>query len=562
MNYRWIFRQHDDENTVHELASSLKIPKSLANVLVARGVRSINEAEIFFQPTLMEVHDPYLMRDMAQAVDRIIDSIKNGELIWIHGDYDVDGTASASMLLLFLREIGAKVDYYVPDRFDEGYGLSQKSVNLAISKGASIIITVDVGITSFDSLNYAKSHNLECLICDHHEPGDELPDVYAILDPVRQGCDYPFKHLSACGVTFKFIQALAIKIGKPELAFEYLDFVAVASAADMVPLVGENRVLVHFGLNKLNNCPRPGFKGLFDCTGMKLGQITTVNIVYSLAPLINAAGRMGDALRSVDMMTQKDELKAFNIAQQLEQENRRRRVFDEQTFEEAIPMAEEAIEKHDVRALVLHKPHWHAGIIGIVASRLVDRFHRPVVLLTSIDHVAKGSARSISSFDVHSALKKCNRFLLEFGGHKHAAGLSLAEANIPEFSIEFNKIASEKISIDMTVPEIMIDSELKFNELSPNFIDFLGSFAPFGFENYKPVFYTKNVTSQNGVKVTGKNIRFRAFQSNFAIDAIGYNLADKVKVITSGNPFEIVYNIEQMSYNGQNSPQIYIKDIR
>jgi single-stranded-DNA-specific exonuclease len=563
LEYRWTFRNKSNEETIHEFARTLKIPVSLANVLAARGVASVAEAEKFFKPSLEDLHDPFLMKNMDRAVDRIFEAIERKGLIWVHGDYDVDGTASTSLMLQFLRSIGAKVDYYIPDRFEEGYGLSKKSIDTAKKKGAEIVMTVDVGITSVEYLNYAKSKGIDCIICDHHEPGEVIPDVYAIIDPLQEGDIYPFKHLSACGVAFKVAQAISQRLNKPELTYPYLDLVAIASAADMVPLIGENRILVHFGLEKLNNNPHPGLKGLIECTNLKLGQITTSNIIYALAPLINAAGRMGDALRSVNMMIEKDETQAFMIAQKLEQENRRRRVFDQQTFEEAIPLAKKLLDGKDRRSLVLHAPHWHAGVIGIVASRLVDMFNLPTILLTSIDNIAKGSARSISGFDIHKALKTCSDLLIEYGGHKHAAGLTLKEENVEELRERIDALAQEKITRDMLVPEILLDAELRFNELSPKFLDILNSFSPYGFENYKPVFYTKSVKTVNGIKVFGaNNLRFRAMQSNFAIDALAYGLADKISICNNGKSFSIVYNIEFNVINGQKTPQILIKDLR
>mgnify|MGYP000974574060 CR=1 FL=1 len=563
LNYRWTIRQRPDESIVEKLKETLKIPMSLANVLAARGLTTTADIDKFFEPSLEDIHDPFLMDSMDKAVERILKAIKNGELIWIHGDYDVDGTASTSMMLQFLRDNGAKVEYYIPDRFEEGYGLSKTSVNKANDRNAKLVITVDVGITSFEPVNHANSLGIDTIICDHHEPGDELPDAFCILDPLKPNCNYPFKHLAACGVTFKLLQAIAKTLGKEEEAFNYLDYVSIASAADMVPLIGENRAFAKYGLDILNSNPRPGIKGLIYCTQLKLGSINASSIVYSLAPLINAAGRLGDAKRSVEMMTQKDEIAAFQIAQQLEQENRRRRAFDEQTFEEAIPKAIKMIEGGKHRSLVLHSPKWHAGVIGIVASRLVDKFHLPTVLLTSIDNLAKGSARSINTFDIHNALKKCGYMLIEYGGHKHAAGLTLDEKRIDEFREAFDKIAQEKITKDMLVPEITIDSELMLNELSPKFLKVLNKFAPFGFDNYKPVFITKGVTSANGMKILmNKHLKFRAYQSNFAIDAIAYHLAHKSKILTSGKPFSIVYNLEEIQINGYPTIQLRIRDIK
>ncbi len=563
MNYRWNFRKAKDEDTIHKLAKSLKIPRSLAQVLVARGTDTVAEAQKFFNPSLDDLHDPFLMKDMEKAVDKILEIVKRGGLIWVHGDYDVDGTASTSMMILFLSEIGAKVDYYIPDRFDEGYGLSEKSIDGAIKAGADLVLTVDVGITSYAPIEYAKEKEMDVIICDHHEPGDYIPDVYSIIDPLLPGNDYPFKHLAACGVAFKIVQAICQKMGVPEKPYEYLDFVALASAADMVPLVDENRIMAYYGLELMNSHPRPGLKGLIECTNLRQGTITTSNIIYSLAPLINAAGRMGDALRSVNMMTQKDEIAAFRIAQQLEQENRRRRVFDEQTFEEAIPMAEHEIKVNNRRSLVLHYPHWHAGIIGIVASRLVDRFNLPTVLLTTIDNMAKGSARSIQTFDIHSALKECQEMLFEFGGHKHAAGLTLKEEDVPAFREKFDKLAQKNITTEMLLPEIPIDAELRLNQLSPKFLKLLDKFAPYGFENNKPIFLSRNVRTANGVKIVGSNnLKFRAFQHNFVIDAIAYGLADKIKFCRNGRPFSIVYNLEINNFNNQRFPQLLVKDIR
>ncbi len=563
MDNLWVFKKDADESTIYKLEKELKIHTSLATVLVNRGINSVTKAKEFFESDASGMHDPFLMDGMKEAVDRILKAVANDELVWIHGDYDVDGTSSTSLMYLFIREIGGRSEYYIPDRFLEGYGLSIYSMNRAKDLGASVLISVDVGITSLEPLKYAQSIGLDAIICDHHEPTEELPEAYAILDPLKPGDKYPFKHFAATGVAFKLIQAIAQKLNKPELAMKYLDFVAIASAADMVPLIGENRILTKLGLELLNTNPRAGIKGLLDCTGIKVGQVNTSNIVFNLAPLINAAGRLGDAKRSVKMMIQQDSIEAFRIAQKLERENIRRRAIDEQTFEEAIPMAEKQIEEEGNRSLVLHAPHWHAGVIGIVASRLVERYHLPTVLLTSIDNMAKGSARSTNNFDVHAALKGCDHLLDEYGGHKYAAGLSLSELKVDEFRKLFNSITNEKLSKEMTQPEIQIDAELKLNELSPIFLSTLQKFAPFGYDNQKPFFYSKGVTTANGVKIVGSNhLKFRAYQSHFVIDAIGYNLGHKIDICSTGKPFSIVYNIEESNYNGHNMIQLRIKDLR
>ncbi len=564
MNYRWTFKtKNHDDSTIKNLATELKIPESLAKVLSVRGINTSQEAEHFFKPSLDDIHDPFIMKDMQKAVDRILKAVDDKELIWVHGDYDVDGTASTSLLCKFLREIGGNCEYYIPDRFEDGFGLSNKSIDLAKQRGASVLISVDVGITATEQFKYAKEHGFDSIICDHHEPGDKIPECYAILDPIMKDSNYPFPYLAACGVVFKFVQGISKQLGKEEMAFEYLDFVAIASIADMVPLLGENRALVHFGLKLVNKHTRPGLQGLIYCTGLKTGAMTASNIVFAVAPLINAAGRLGDAKRSVEMMMQNDENAAFRIAQELEDENRKRRLFDQKTFQETIPIAKKLIKERKVRSLVLHRPHWHAGVIGIVASRLVDKFNLPTILLTTIDGYAKGSARSVNNFDIHSALKKCEDILIEFGGHKHASGLTLKEENVEELRTRFDDIAKEHISNEMLVPEILIDTELKFSDLSPKFLQTLDKFAPYGFQNNKPVFYAKGVKSVNGVKIVGHNsIRFRAMQSNFVIDAIGQNLAHKIGLTTGGKKFSIVFNLETSSFNGRKSPQLTIKDIR
>lgn len=563
MKYRWIFRKNNDDSAVQSLAKSLSIPEGLARVLSARGLSGNSQAESFLSPSIEEIHDPFLMDGMEAAVDRVELAVKSGEMIWIHGDYDVDGTASASMMLLFLREIGARVQYFIPHRQGDGYGLSAASINKAREAGTSLIITVDCGITSVEAIRLAASYGIDVIVCDHHEPGESQPEAVAILDPIKPGCNYPFKYLAACGVAYKLIQALSINRGEAERAYNYLDFVAVASAADIVPLIGENRALVYAGLELLNAIPRPGFKGLLDCADMNRNPITTSSIIFGLAPRINAAGRVGDARRAVEMMTQTDEVAAFAIAQELERDNRTRRTLDEFTFEQAYREADAYLADGKRRSLVLHRDEWHAGVIGIVASRLVEKFHVPSIMLTTVDSYAKGSARSIKDFDIHGALKSCERFLLEFGGHKHAAGLSLSVENIPAFREEFDSIARDAVTNEMMIPELLIDTELHLSELSPLFFETIKKFAPFGHHNPKPVFYSQNVVSANNVKIVGNNhLKFRALQANFTIDAIGFNLGDKLAFCRNGRSFSIAYTLEENTHNGNITPQISIKDLR
>ncbi|ROL56405.1 single-stranded-DNA-specific exonuclease RecJ [Bacteroidetes/Chlorobi group bacterium Naka2016] len=568
--FNWKFRGEPKESIVKTIVDTFKIPRGLAKVLVARGLDSPKLVEDYFNPSLDNLYDPFLLKDMDKAVERILRAIKNKELICIHGDYDVDGTTSTSMLIEFLRNLGGRVIYHIPDRFQEGYGIIPQTVKQVYEMGVSLIITVDVGITSVDAVKYAKEIGIDTIICDHHEPGPELPPAYAILDPLLPDSNYPFKHLAACGVVFKLVQAISKNLNREEEAFKYLDYVAIASAADMVPLVDENRILSYFGLKLLNEKPRPGIKGLLYCTNLKPGNLTTFSIIYSLAPLINAAGRLGDAMRSVEMMIQQDEIAAFQMAQQLEQDNRMRRYYDEKTFEEAIPLAEKFLAQKERRSLILHKDDWHAGVIGIVASRLVDKYNLPTILLTTMYNLAKGSARSIINFDIHSALKECGNLLEEFGGHKHAAGLSLKLENLPTFIECFDEIAHKYITPDMLTPELVIDAEINLSELSPRFFQYLHKFAPFGFENNKPVFLARGIFSKNGLKMFGaNNFRFRAVQPInvnggnlfFEIDAVGQNLGEKIKHINSNKPFSMVFVLEEVSAGNQTQFQLRVKDV-
>ncbi len=563
MKYRWNFRDSLDENAVQSLKQQLNVPDPIARVLVGRGIDTVDAAGMFFKPDLANLHSPWLMDGMELAVNRVERGIQDQELIWVHGDYDVDGTASSALMLHFLKSVGANADYHVPSRLEEGFGFTTLSVDRAHKGGANVIITVDVGVTAVAAVAHANSLGIDVIICDHHQAADELPDALSILDPIKPGCNYPFKELAACGVAYKLIAAISDRRGQPERALAYLDFVAIASAADIAPIADENRIMSHFGLKILNTDPRPGFKGLMECAGLTIGEITNASVIFNMAPRINAAGRLGDPRRAVEMMIASDELRAFQIAQELEHDNRQRRSIDEFTFEQAIKQADEQREDGSLHGLVVHGNDWHAGVIGIVASRLVERYHVPSVMLTTINGIAKGSARSIKEFDIHAALKSCEDLLIEYGGHKHAAGLSLEVSNVPELRRRFREITQTQISVETLVPEIVIDAELHLNELSPNFIKSLAGFAPYGYVNQRPVFYSKNVVSANGVKIVGNNhLKFRALQQNFAIDAIGFNLGHKLDQCSNGKTFSIVYTLEESPLNGSSMPQLRIKDIR
>lgn len=562
LTFHWRIGEKLDDATVQNITKSLKVPKSLVKVLVSRGLTDPEAVRKYLNPSLSDLYDPFLMLQMEETVDRILKARDNKEIVWVHGDYDADGTSSVAMLTDFLKSIGLRVYYYIPDRFTEGFGLSELSITKAKSIGASLIISVDVGITAFTQAEYAKKLGIDLIICDHHEPNEREPIAFSILDPLRPNCPYPFKNLSASGVVFKLIQAIGEKLNLGDFVYSYLDLVAIASISDMVPMIDENRIFVHFGVKNINENPRPGIRGLLYCTGLEKGEVLSTNIVYAMAPLINAAGRLGDANRSVEMLLQKDVNYAFRIAQELEEENRRRRLLDQQVFDEALPFAEEYLRFGKHRSLVLHNSTWHAGVIGIVASRLVDKFRVPTILLTTIDGLAKGSARSINNFDIYSALKKHDNLLIEYGGHRHAAGLTLKIEDVPLLREKLDELALSQITDEMLQPEIKIDCELSFNELSPLLINSLNMMAPFGFSNDRPLFMARNVKSINGVKFIGNNtFKFRAMQNNFVIDAIAPMLGHKANLISNGKPFSIIYTIDGIGQGALKFPQINIKDI-
>ncbi len=568
--YNWKILNCPDEFSVQVLIDDLNINPALAKVLVLRGIDSFRKAKQFFQPSLEDLHDPYLLNGMRDAVRRIIKALTENQKIMIYGDYDVDGTNASAMLYLFLKEIGGNISIYIPDRFKEGYGISKSGIDEAIQSGAKLIISVDCGITAIDETEYARRNDVDLIICDHHEPGEKIPNALAVLDPLKPGCPYPFKYLSGAGVTFKLLQAIAIAIGMKTLPFEFLDFVAVASAADIVPLIGENRTLVKFGLDKLNTNPRPGFKALIDKAGLKLGNISSSQIVFGLAPRINAVGRLGSALRAVELLLSRSYEEALQYAEILDKENRNRRAIDEDILKEAIQKVHNEIDLQNEIAIVLHKEDWHIGVIGIVASRLVEKFYRPSILLTSVDGILKGSARSISDFNLYEALKECEDTLLQFGGHKAAAGLSILPEKLNEFKKRFNEVARKNLTPEQLIPKLEIESIVELSSITPKFRRILERFAPFGPQNMKPIFLTERVEIFDKPRVNQNNHLFMKVRKNNSpvFDVIGYNLGEyafdllDLNSIPRSNYIDIVYTIESKEINGMFFPLLNLKDFR
>jgi len=563
LRYRWIISSISDEQTVQNLARAISVAPTIARILVARDVRTFEQAKQFFRPSLADLHDPFLMDHMDRAVERANRAIENHERMAIYGDYDVDGTNSAAMLYLYFKGQGADVDFYIPDRFTEGYGVSTVGIDRLAEQGVRLIITVDCGITAVDQVRYANSLGIDVIICDHHEPSDEIPPAHAVLDPIKPGCTYPFKFLSGCGVGFKLIQGIASVRGDPEGVHNFLDFVAIAAAADIVPLVGENRSLVSHGLRKLNDSPRPGLRGLLECAGLRRGNLGTSQIVFGLAPRINAAGRLGDARRAVEMLIEEDEIRAFQRAQELESDNRSRRMIDEETFAEAQVMAEEMIARENCRSLVIHNPDWHPGVIGIVASRLVERYYLPTILLTTVDGMAKGSARSIAGFDIHNALKHCEAHIEQFGGHRYAAGLSIREENIAALRRDLNEFALNEITDEMLTPELHIDAEMTIDEITPRFFKITKQFAPFGPGNLRPLFLLRNVEIVGYPRIVGKDhLKFRVRSGSGYIEAIAFGMGKRMSELNGRGRYDLVFNIEENEHRGIITQQLRIHDFR
>lgn len=561
----WKIFEFNDTFTRGILSDELNISPILAQILISREIDNFKKAKLFFRPELTDLHDPFEMDGMEAAVKRVIKALTDNEKILIYGDYDVDGTNAASMLYLFLCEIGGNSTIYIPNRLKEGYGISHAGIEDAVKLGASLLISVDCGITAINETEYAKSLNIDLIICDHHEPSSTIPNAVAVLDPIKPNCNYPYKFLSGCGVTFKLIEGISHSIGMRELPQKYLDFVAVSGAADIVPLTGENRILVKFGLDRLNDDPRPGFKAIIEKAGMSLGNINSTNVVFGIAPRINAVGRLGDAQRAIDLLIAKDYETAEVFAEVLELENRERRKIDEETFNQAAAMVESEFDFNKDKAIILHKSDWHAGVIGIVASRLVEKYYRPSIMLTTLEGVIKGSARSIADFNIYNAIKKCGDSLLQFGGHKAAAGVSIDPNKLNEFKEKFLQVSREEITEEMLAPTLKIDSVVEFKDLTPKFLRILEQFAPFGPQNMKPVFLSENVEVLPSPRIVGNNhLLFRVKQNGSSVfDIIGFDMghfSEKFNIIN--NKIDIVYSIESISKNGSTFPQFRLKDLR
>ncbi len=551
---------------VRELAGALNVPEIIARLLLNRGISTPEAAERFFRPSLAHLHDPFLMKDMDRAVARLLEALRHKERIMVYGDYDVDGITAVSMTYLLLRRLGGDVIFYIPDRLRQGYGLSEVGVREAHRRGASLIVSVDCGVTACQEVALANSLGMEVIICDHHEPRSVLPEAVAVLDPKRPDCAYPFKELAGVGVTFKLLQALFMTLGQDQaLVEEFVDYVAIGSAADIVPLVDENRVLVAEGLRRLNAGPRKvGVQALLETAGLVEREIGTGQVVFIVAPRINAVGRMGDALRAVRLLTTDVPQQARNIAAILEAENRARKNIDEETFAQALRMLEADYDPQRDLVLVLAQEGWHPGVIGIVASRIVERYYRPTIMITLDGEVGKGSARSIPGFDIYAALKQGEDLLIEFGGHKYAAGLTVRRERVEPLRERLQQVAAAQLGEELRVPKLRVEGEIRLSHITPRTFALLKQFAPFGPQNMRPVFVSRGLQVVGESRIVGNNhLKLKVRQDGIVIDAIGFNLGDlSYRVAPGEGNLDIAYVIEENEFQGQHLLQLRLKDLR
>lgn len=561
---RWTLKPKPEEEKINELATALQVSKTIATLLLQRGISSFEEARQFFRPSLNDLHDPYLMKDMDKAVARLEQAITNEENILVFGDYDVDGTTAVSLVSGYLKSFYPNVATYIPDRYDEGYGVSFKGIDFADDNGFSLIIALDCGIKSIDHVAYAKEKNIDFIIGDHHRPGEQLPDAVAILDPKRADCDYPYDELCGCGIGFKLIQALAANRDQTiDDLIPYLDLVATAIAADIVPMTGENRVLAYFGLQVINSDPRPGIKAMTHQLKKKTLDIT--DVVFIIAPRINAAGRIKHGNHAVELLTEFDFEQAQQFASEIEAYNAERKDLDQQITKEALNQIEENGEQNRFTSVVFQET-WHKGVIGIVASRLIETYYRPTLVFTKSGDKYAASARSVKGFDVYNALEACGEHLEQFGGHMYAAGMTLKPENYQAFKEAFERVVQETIAPEWLEPEISIDAIVDFDEITPKFTRILKQFEPCGPQNMTPVFVSKNVVDTGYGKPMGKeeeHLKLFVRQNNSeGIPAIGFGLGKKYEIVKNKQLFEAAYCIDENEWNDKIELQLRLKDIR
>ncbi|MDP2983993.1 MAG: single-stranded-DNA-specific exonuclease RecJ [Candidatus Latescibacter sp.] len=563
---RWVLTGHEIEIIVERLIHEQPMPVHFARMLAIRGITSIREATAFINPSLDDLRDPFLMKDMDKAVARLKKAMNTGERIMVLGDYDVDGVCGTALFVRIMTSLGIKVHYHVPDRFKEGYGVSREAIDRASALGVTLIITVDSGITAFDEAEYVKSKGMDFIITDHHEPqANQLPAAMAVLDPKLAGSSYPFRDLAGVGVMFKLLQALFIDTGMdPADLYDDLDLVALGTAADVVPLVDENRVLAKFGIERMKNTANTGLAALMEISKAMKGRSNSNNIIYLLAPRLNAPGRLSSASKTVELLTCENWLRALEIADDIEKENATRREMNDRVYAEAESMIRELDQDVWNRGIVLASKDWHQGVIGIAASRIVEKYYLPTVLISLEGGVGKGSARSIKEFDICGAMSECENILDTYGGHKYAAGLSIKADKIEDFKLRFSEIISRDLPLGIPAPSITIDSEVDFSCLNSHMINFLNKLSPFGENNPIPLFLTHNLRAVSDSRVVGKNhLKFKLTDGAASFDAIGFNMGEfKDRVRSDAPPMDVLYNVEENEWMGKKTIQLVVKAIR
>lgn len=562
MEKRWHILEADSAK-VAALQTALKIHPILCELLVQRGIEDFDKAKQFFRPSLNDLHDPWLMKDMDKAVTRITKAFDQNESIMVFGDYDVDGTTSVATLYQFLKNIHPTIDFYIPHRYREGYGVSKMGIDHAKATGINLIISVDCGIKSTELITYAKELGIDFIICDHHLPDPILPPAIAILNAKQVDCGYPYKELCGCGVVFKLITALAQAYNLPDESYlQYLDLVATAIAADIVPLTDENRTMAFFGLEKVNENPSHGILALLELAKQNR-PIRISNLVFAVAPRINAAGRMDDAKKAVQLFIEKEYQGALDVASLLQQDNLDRREADSSISEEALAEIENDPSHMSKKSTVVFQPHWHKGVVGIVASRLIERHYKPTIVLTQNGDIVSGSARSVQGFNLYEALHACREHLLGYGGHFAAAGMTLSIHQLEAFKAAFEKAVAERITPDQMVPEILINALLPLDQISMQFFQIIAQMEPFGPDNMRPIFLAKNVRDTGYSKLVKEaHISFNLTQGNNSVRGIGYNMPDKIDIVKSGKPFDIVFQLQLNEWQGTQSIQMQVIDLK
>jgi len=568
MQKKWNIRPIADQQQIKQLAEAINVSKPVANLLIQRGITSYDEAHRFFRPTLKNLYDPFLMKDMSMAVERLNIAVNRQEKVLVYGDYDVDGTTSVAMLYSFLKDKLDNLIYYIPDRYSEGYGISFKGIDFADEQGCSLIIALDCGIKAVEKVDYASDKNIDFIICDHHEPGEILPSAVAVLDPKQNGCNYPFKELSACGVGFKLIQAFAQQNNIPFRDIEnYLDLVVVSIASDIVPIVDENRILAHFGLKRINQNARLGLQAIMKVAGAVPGNLKINDLVFKIGPRINASGRMELGKSSVDLLVSTDTSLSETMAEKMDSDNTDRKFQDSSITKEALAMIESDMEMKERNSTVLYNPEWHKGVIGIVASRIIDHYYRPTIILTRSNGFITGSARSVAGFNLYKALEQCSDLLQNFGGHMYAAGLTLTEENLQPFILRFEETVTRLITPESQVPTVEVDTEISFSDIKTNFFKVLEQFEPFGPQNMSPVFVTRSASDTGYAQCVGTEgehlkMYLTDSSSDRSFPAIAFRQSHFFDLVKNKQTVDVCYSLEENNYKGKTSIQLKIRDIK